>query len=316
MDNDYRTDPEFENRFFKRMFDFYITLGLLIGLLYFCYVIFSPFRSMMIWALILAVIFYPLHQKISNGIRGKQGIASFIVVLLGIIIVVIPSGIIAGSLGDSLHSLVMSFRNNTIHIPEPMTSVRDIPVIGVKIFEVWSLAFNDLTALIQRMQPAIGEVAKSMLEGVASLGGDIIKFFFSFIIAGIIMAYGKSGEETAGAISKRIVGPEKGEGFVRLSVATIRAVALGVIGIACIQAIILGLGFIFAGIPMAGYTRNSCSNIRNRTGAGNDSYIACHYLYMDERRLRNCRGSRIYCYAGDWRYGGQCSEAFNDRSRC
>jgi predicted PurR-regulated permease PerM len=38
----------------------------------------------MIWALILAVALYPLHQYLAAKIGGKQGLAATIVVLLGI----------------------------------------------------------------------------------------------------------------------------------------------------------------------------------------------------------------------------------------
>ena len=48
------------------------------------------------------------------------------------------------------------------------------------------------------------------------------------------------------------MGQEKGPRLHRLSTATIRSVALGVIGVAFIQALLLGTGFILAGIPAAG----------------------------------------------------------------
>ena len=45
---------------------------------------------------------------------------------------------------------------------------------------------------------------------------------------------------------------ERGKGFADLSTATIRTVAAGVIGIACIQALLIGLALIIVGIPWAG----------------------------------------------------------------
>ena len=54
------------------------------------------------------------------------------------------------------------------------------------------------------------------------------------------------------AIFSRIVGPERGAEFTKLSTATIRAVAAGVLGVALIQAIIVGLCLLLAGIPFAG----------------------------------------------------------------
>ena len=102
------------------------------------------------------------------------------------------------------------------------------------------------------MQPKIGELAKHSLDVVAGTGGKILQFLFSFIIAGIIMAFGESGARAALEISERIVGTDRGKGFVILSTATIRTVAAGVIGIACIQALLIGLALIIAGIPWAG----------------------------------------------------------------
>jgi predicted PurR-regulated permease PerM len=66
------------------------------------------------------------------------------------------------------------------------------------------------------------------------------------------MAYGEAGTRGSRAIFERIVGTGKGETFAKLSTATIRAVAQGVIGIAFIQALLVGLALLFAQIPWAG----------------------------------------------------------------
>ena len=66
------------------------------------------------------------------------------------------------------------------------------------------------------------------------------------------MAFGQSGSRGSRAIFERIVGNARGSEFASLSTATIRAVALGVIGVALIQAIIVGLALLVAGVPWAG----------------------------------------------------------------
>lgn len=248
----YEPDLEMENRLFQKLLDSFIRAGLIVALVVLCYRIFSPFLHLIIWALILAVTFYPLHQKIAGKIRGKQGLAATLVVVAGIILIVVPTAILASSLGDSIQIMLINMKNNTSQIPEPSMAIKEVPIIGSKIYDVWSMAYTDLPALVKSMQPKIGNIAKEALSVVAGIGGVILKFMFSFIIAGIIMAYGKSGAESAQVISRRIVGLEKGDRFARLSTATIRSVALGVIGVACIQAIVIGLVFILAGIPWTG----------------------------------------------------------------
>jgi predicted PurR-regulated permease PerM len=102
------------------------------------------------------------------------------------------------------------------------------------------------------MQPKIGDIAKGALGFVAGIGLGLLGFLGSFIIAGIIMAFGEAGARGSEAIFTRIVGTGRGKEFTKLSTATIRAVAQGVIGVAFIQAIIVGLCLLIAGIPFAG----------------------------------------------------------------
>jgi predicted PurR-regulated permease PerM len=105
---------------------------------------------------------------------------------------------------------------------------------------------------VQSLQPKIGDLARSALAFVASIGGAILKFVASFCIAGVIMAFGEAGARSSEAIFVRIAGPERAGEFVKLSTATIRAVAQGVIGVAMIQAIAVGLTLLVAGVPFAG----------------------------------------------------------------
>jgi predicted PurR-regulated permease PerM len=102
------------------------------------------------------------------------------------------------------------------------------------------------------MQPKIGELARKALAMVASIGLGILQFLASFIVAGILMAYGEAGTRGSRAIFERVIGGGRGESFRALSTATIRAVAQGVIGIAFVQAMLVGLALLVAGVPWAG----------------------------------------------------------------
>ncbi len=102
------------------------------------------------------------------------------------------------------------------------------------------------------MQPKIGNLAKGALGFVASIGVAILVFLAAFIVAGILMMYGESGAKSAEAIFARLASPERAPRLVRLATATIRAVAQGVIGVAMIQAIVIGLALMVAGVPFAG----------------------------------------------------------------
>jgi predicted PurR-regulated permease PerM len=245
-------DQALEQRVASSLMDVLIRAGLILAMVMLCYQIFSPFLTLMVWALILAVTIYPLHQALARKIGGKQGLAATLLVVVGLVLIVAPTAMLMSSLGDSVHQLVNDVQHNALKIPAPRPGVEAWPVVGKQIYDVWSKAHADLPALVQSLQPQIGELAKTALGFVASIGSGLLQFMASFIIAGFIMAFGQSGSRASRAIFERIVGHARGSEFASLSTATIRAVALGVIGVALIQAIIVGMALLVAGVPWAG----------------------------------------------------------------
>jgi predicted PurR-regulated permease PerM len=127
-----------------------------------------------------------------------------------------------------------------------------LPIVGDKVYDLWLKASTDLPGFVQSLQPKIGELAHTALGIVASVGSGLLLFLGSFIIGSIIMAYGESGAGASRAIFGRVAGPERGEGLTKLCTATIRTVALGVIGVAFVQAIVIGLALLLARVPAAG----------------------------------------------------------------
>jgi len=252
MNSPSQLDQEHEKQLSSPLLDVLIRAGLILALAMLCYRVLSPFLTLMAWALILAVTIYPLHQYLAGRIGGKQGLAASLLVVLGVLLIVTPTAMLMSSLGDSVQQMINNVQNNSLKIPAPRPGVEQWPIVGTKIHDVWSKAHTDLPALVQSMQPKIGELAKTALGLVASIGGALLQFIASFIIAGIIVAYGQSGSRSSQAIFERIVGSTRGSQFVKLSTATIRAVAQGVIGVAFIQAIIVGLALLIAGVPWAG----------------------------------------------------------------
>ena len=256
MNSPYRPDPVLERRLSARLIDVFVRACLILALAILCYDIFSPFVSLMAWALILAVSLYPAHQVFARGLGGRNGFAAILLVLLGIVVIVAPTVVLGIALGDSIQSFAARLGNHSLQLPEPPASVAAWPVVGAKVHELWSQAHSDLPSLLRTLQPHFGDISKKALGVAAAVGGSMLLFVFlfvfAFLIAGVMMAYGRSGAAGIRSIFDRIVGIERGERFTRLCTSTIRAVAQGVLGVALIQAIVIGLLLLFAGIPFAG----------------------------------------------------------------
>ena len=66
-------DTAAEQRQASLQLDVLIRAGLIFALAALCYRIFSPFLTLMVWALILAVALYPLHQMLTWAQNWRPG---------------------------------------------------------------------------------------------------------------------------------------------------------------------------------------------------------------------------------------------------
>ena len=243
---------DFQRGYSSRLLDVLIRAGFIAVLAALCYTVFAPFLTLMVWAVILAVTLYPLHRWLARRVGGRQGLAATVLVIAGCVLIIAPTALLLNSFGSSLNDFVHAVKDNTLVVPPPGERVKDWPIVGEKLYAYWSRAHSDLPALVESMQPKIGELARKALGIVAGIGVGLLQFLASFIIAGILMAYGEAGARGSRAIFERIAGVDRGDAFARLSTATIRAVAQGVIGIAFVQAILVGVALLVAHVPWAG----------------------------------------------------------------
>jgi len=243
---------DFERRLGRRLLEVLIRATLLFAMALLCYRVLAPFLPLAIWAVIFAVTLYPLHLRITAHLGGRHGLAATLLVLLGIAVLVVPIALLMSSLGDSVRTLIEALQQNTLQIPPPPETVAAWPVIGGKLHAVWSQAHDNLPALVHSMQPKIGDLARTALGFVASIAGGLIAFLGALVLAGIFMAFGEYGARACLSVFGRIAGEARGASLARLATATIRAVAQGVVGVALIQAILVGLALLIAGVPWAG----------------------------------------------------------------
>ena len=234
------------------LIEVFVRVGLLFAIVVLCARIFAPFFGLMLWALILAIALYPIHQKLAGKLGGRQGRAATTLVLSGLILIGAPTVLLGVSFAEQIFETHAAFTSNSVTVAPPDPAVAEWPVIGERVYAAWSQAADDLPAFLQKMQPQLGNFAAKAKSLAQATAGALFLFLGALIIAGVMMAYGKSGSAAMLKIICRLAGPEKGPPLQRLSVATVRSVASGVIGVAFIQSLLLGIGFVLADIPAAG----------------------------------------------------------------
>ena len=236
----------------RELLDVLIRAGLIATLVIFCFDIFKPFLSLMLWAMILAITLYPLNQRLAGLLGDGPGLAAVILVIIGLACLIGPLSLLGTSVADSVRMGIHGFEDQVIEIPAPPVGVRDWPLIGAPLYGIWSHASEDLSWALSQVAPHLKGVSKTLLTQLAGIGSGILVFVVALVVAGVIMAKGDNGQRTAEAIAMRISGPQRGEQLAALCTATIRAVAQGVVGIAFVQMLLVGIGLVVMGVPAAG----------------------------------------------------------------
>ena len=144
----------------------------------------SPYFSAILWAAILAVIFYPVKNTLRIRMGDRNGLASLLSVLLICLIVFIPLMVILSSLAIELNMVYTKLQENNTQFPEVVASIFNHLPDWASGF----LADHNLTNAAQ-IQKKLSDVA---LQGGQYLAGSaflIGKGTFGFAISFGIMLY-------------------------------------------------------------------------------------------------------------------------------
>lgn len=228
-----------------------IRLSLIFLILAWCLKILTPFISLVAWGAIIAVAIYSPYLKLAEKLGDRKKLAVTLIVLVTIAIILVPVASLSTSVFEGATKLGGEISTGQVHIPPPSESVKEWPLIGEKTYAAWHQASVDLKTLLEKYPNELKTVSKKLLSGAAGLGSGILQFIISTLIAAAFLLNAESIHESMKRLANRLV-EDKGEDLLGMSVSTIRSVAVGVIGIAFIQALLGGIGMMFAGVPAAG----------------------------------------------------------------
>jgi predicted PurR-regulated permease PerM len=225
-----------------------IRFGALTLLLYFSLLLISPFVSIIIWSVVLTVALYPPFEWLAAKLGGRRRLAAALITILSLLVVIGPVSWLAFGLIESLRAISERLDLSAVAIPAPSMAVKEWPLVGDSIYQFWELASTNFGAAFATIAPQLKPLGSSLLRIAAATGIGIIEFLVSIVVAGFLFSPAPSLVTTVKNFSRRL-SAERGEEFVGVAGATIRAVSRGVIGVSVLQAILAGIGLMAAGIP-------------------------------------------------------------------
>jgi predicted PurR-regulated permease PerM len=227
----------------------YIGLGILLTIA--CLTILRPFIPLLTWGIIIAVAAYPGFKKLQLALGGREVVTAVLFAVLFLAFLIIPVVLLARTLVESVHTLAAHFKEGTLIIPPPPPGVETWPIIGAPLNSLWSRASRDLSEAVRSFAPQIKAAVPGLLSVSAGLGLTVLQFALSIVVAGVLLASGQAANDVSCSLFNRLLGA-KGPEFQQLIGATIRSVTSGILGVAFIQSVLAGLGFLVAGLPGAG----------------------------------------------------------------
>jgi len=221
--------------------------------IYLLYQILSPFLSSIIWAILLAMIFYPLFQKLQRLLKKKEFLSALIMTLLVLIVIVLPFTLLMASLAsevvDGYHRMEEMIK--TGQLQAYLERMKEIPIL------TWILArlgqYIDLSQMdplplllknLQKISTFIFNQTATLLRGFSTF---IAGFFFTLLSLYYLF---KDGSRFFNGLKEIIpLSSKEKDLLIQRFKDMIYATIYGGILIAIIQGLLGGLSFWVLGLP-------------------------------------------------------------------
>jgi predicted PurR-regulated permease PerM len=243
--------------FIDRTVEAAIRIAVIAALVGWCFVIAKPFLVPVIWGAIIAITVFRGHHMLEVALGGRGTLAAVLVTVLLLIMLVVPSILLGNSLVTGVESLVDTFQTGRFSIPPPPDSVARWPLIGEPISRFWTVASQDPSQAFRQASPLLKYVGSWLLVAAQGAGVALMQLVLAIFISGAFLAHSEAASRVARSVAHRLAG-ERGLTLANVAEQTVRSVASGILGVAVIQALLAGVGFLIAGVPAAGLLTLIC----------------------------------------------------------
>jgi len=218
-----------------------------------CLWILRPFAGGLVWATMIVVTTWPLLLRLQRGLGGRRWAAVTVMTLALVAVFVVPLLVAVGTFIANLDKMTAWVQATlAAGIPGPPSWAERVPLVGAKVASRWAeLAATSPEELREGLAPYRASIVRWLASTVGTVGGTLIHLLLMVVLSTVLYTTGETAASGAVRLARRL-GGESGEGAVRLAGQAVRAVALGVVGTAIIQAALAGLGLFVSGVPFAG----------------------------------------------------------------
>lgn len=211
-----------------------------------------PFYSAVFWAVVFAIIFFPLYAKLEEALGGRRNSAAVLSVLICLCLVILPGMAILASLIQEGTGLYQRISSGQIDLNRMLNEV----VTALPAFmQDWlqTIETGGFVALRDRFSSSLMQGGSFFAGRALNFGQSTAEFFIAFgLMLYLLFFLFRDGRSLAAAIrSAAPLSDEHTTQFMAKFASVVRATVRGNIIIAIIQGVIGGVTFWLLGVQPA-----------------------------------------------------------------
>ncbi len=211
-----------------------------------------PFYSAVFWAVVFAIVFFPLYARLEAMLGGRRNIAAILSVAICLCLVILPGFAILSSLIQEGTSLYQRIASGEIDLNRMANEV--IGVLPLFMQErIQALETGGLADLRERFSSSLMQGGSFFAGRALNFGQSTVEFFIAFgLMLYLLFFLFRDGRALATRIRNALpLSDEHTSQFMAKFASVVRATVRGNIIIALVQGAIGGVTFWFLGVQPA-----------------------------------------------------------------
>lgn len=213
--------------------------------LYLCWLMLRPFITVLEWAAVLVIIFYPVHKRLARKIK-RRGLSALLSSLLVIVIIVLPLIFLTMALANELSGAVRNLPENAARLMNPESAITG-KVLQWIHDHLGEDAARSRDFIIKQLEVTGTALLGQSIGVVGNIVGAIVKAFFVIITMYYLF---RDGDRIVAALPGVLpLNRNQSEAILARTSQVVSASVYGVVTIAMLQGLFGGLAFWALGVP-------------------------------------------------------------------
>ena len=220
-------------------------------LAYLLLAVLEPLKGALGWAVVLAFLLHPLHERLSRRLKGRSVLSAGIITGLTPFLVLAPLSMLGVVFAGQVANLIGYLRGQSFAYPQLAARLESYPLLGSLLR--WSSANFPVSAA--QIQGWITGSMQTVLKSAAHAGGSLALGLFGTVVGFFMMLFLlffllRDGRAILEHLTRLIpLEPARRERLLDYLAQVTRAVVFGSAATALIQGSFVGIGFALAGLP-------------------------------------------------------------------